>query len=208
VTGDAFQKVDLDPTQRAGVLTQASVLAEKSGPDQSSPILRGVFVREQMFCQPLPLPPASVDAKPPELNPKMTTKERFAAHRKDPSCETCHSLIDAVGFGLEKYDATGAFRSSENGKAIDATGELIDTDVDGKFDGAIELAQKMVASKDVETCMATNWFTFGFGRAAGKVDACTTETLSTAFAASGGDIRQLLLTMVQTDAFFFKGDGQ
>jgi hypothetical protein len=206
VTGDAFRKVDLDPAQRAGVLTHASILAEKSGPDQSSPILRGVFVREQMFCQPLPLPPASVDAKPPDLNPNMTTKERFAAHRTDPSCNSCHRLIDAVGFGLEKYDATGAYRTTENGKTIDAAGELIGTDIDGAFDGAIELSKKLVASKQVETCMAANWFTYGFGREAGPVDACTTETLASTFASTGGDLRQLLLAMVQTDAFFFKGD--
>ena len=61
----AFQKVTLDAAQRAGVLTHASFLAAKSGPDQSSPILRGVFVREQMFCQPLPQPPVTVDANPP-----------------------------------------------------------------------------------------------------------------------------------------------
>jgi Protein of unknown function (DUF1588)/Protein of unknown function (DUF1585)/Protein of unknown function (DUF1592) len=208
VTGDDFQKADLDPAQRAGLLTQASILAEKSGPDQSSPILRGVFVREQMFCQPLPSPPPSVEAKPPELNPNQTTKERFAAHRMDPSCAGCHDLIDNVGFGLENYDATGAYRARENNKPVDSSGELVGTDVDGKFTGAIELSKRLVQSKDVEACMAMHWFHFALGREKTSVDACTAETLVTTFAAGGGDLRQLILATVQSDAFFFKGDRQ
>ncbi len=206
VTGDAFQKVELDPSQRAGVLTHASVLAAKADPNQSSPILRGAFVREQIFCQELPpVPQSLVNAAPPELNDKMTTKERFAQHRNDPSCEGCHKLIDSIGFGFEKYDGTGGFRTTENGKNVDASGELVSTDIDGTFDGAVDLAKKLTASKEVEACMATHWFNFGFGRGKSDVDACTVETLQTTFVKSGGDIRQLLLALVQTDAFFFKG---
>jgi hypothetical protein len=204
-TGTAFTKVMLDPAQRAGVLTQASMLAAKSGPDQSSPILRGVFVREQMFCQPLPQPPADVDANPPELNTTMTTKQRFAAHRNNPSCEGCHRLIDPIGFGFERYDATGTWRTTENGKPIDATGELTGTDVDGPFDGAVALGRKLAESKDVESCVANHWFHFAVGREASDLDRCTVETLTSTFARTGGDLRQLLLATVQTDAFFFKG---
>jgi hypothetical protein len=135
----------------------------------------------------------------------MTTKERFAAHRTDPSCESCHRLIDPVGFGLEKYDATGAWRTTENGRMVDATGELQGTDVDGKFDGAIELSRKLAASKDVERCMAGYWFNFAFGREPTDQDRCTVDTLADSFASSDGDMRHLLSTLVQTDAFFFKG---
>jgi Protein of unknown function (DUF1592)/Protein of unknown function (DUF1588)/Protein of unknown function (DUF1587)/Protein of unknown function (DUF1585)/Protein of unknown function (DUF1595) len=205
VTGDAFQKVNLDGTQRAGILTHAGIMAAKAGPDQSSPILRGVFVREQLFCQELPPPPPTANAEPPMLNNKMTTKERFAAHRNDPSCEGCHKLIDYIGFGFEKYDATGAWRTMESGKVVDATGELVGTDVDGKFDGALEMTKKLTESKAVETCMAKHWFHFGFGRGETEIDACTAETLAANFTKTGGDLRQLLLTLVQTDAFFFKG---
>ena len=204
-TGAAFTKVALDPAQRAGVLTQAGLLAAKSGPDQSSPILRGVFVREQMFCQPLAQPPADVNANPPELNNTMTTKQRFAAHRDNPACESCHKLIDPIGFGFERYDATGAWRTTENGKPVDATGELSGTDVDGPFDGAVALGRKLVDSKDVESCVAKHWFHFAVGREASDLDRCTVETLTGNFARTGGDLRQLLLATVQTDAFFFKG---
>ena len=205
VTGSELRKVNLDPTQRAGVLTQLGLLAAKAGPDQSSPIFRGVFVREQMFCQPLPPPPPEANAEPPALDPKMTTKERFAAHRADPSCASCHNLIDNVGFGLENYDGLGQWRTMENGKPVDASGELIGTDVDSKFTGAIELAKKLVASKSVEACMATHMFHFTFGRDKTDADKCTVETLGRIFGESQGSLRDTLMALVQTDAFFFKG---
>jgi hypothetical protein len=204
-TGDAFTKVMLDPTQRAGVLTQGGLLAAKSGPDQTSPVLRGIFLREQMFCQPLPPPPPEVNAMPPVVDARQTTKERFAAHRKDPACASCHDLIDNLGFGLENYDAIGLYRTTENGKPVDASGSFMGTDVDGPFKGAIELSHKLVASKDVERCMATHWFNFSFGRIQTPDDACTAETLQQQLAGSNGDIRQLLLAVTQSDAFFFKG---
>jgi hypothetical protein len=203
--GDAFEKVALDPTQRAGVLSQGALMAARSGPDQTSPVQRGVFVREQMLCQPLPPPPPEVNAMPPMLNPKMTTKERFAAHRQDPSCASCHDLIDNLGFGFENLDPLGVYRTTENGKPVDAGGRFIGTDVDGPFTGVPEMARKLVQSTQVEGCMVTHWFDYGLGREATPEDACTQQTLGRLFASSGRDVRQLLLALTQSDAFFYKG---
>ena len=205
VSGSELSRASLDPAQRAGVLTQASFLAAKAGPDQSSPIHRGVFVREQILCQPLPPPPPEANAMPPQLDAKMTTKERFAAHRADPACASCHNLIDSIGFGFERYDAMGVWRTTENGKPIDAAGELVGTDVDGPFTGAVELGKRLGASKQVEACLVQQMFNFSFGREKTDADACTVQTLEGAFARSGRDLRALLLQLVQTDAFFFKG---
>ena len=205
VTGTELRKVDLDPAQRAGVLTQLGLLAAKAGPDQSSPIHRGVFVREQMFCQELPPPPATEDIQPPMLDAKMTTRERFAAHRNNPNCASCHNLIDSVGFEFEQYDGLGQWRTMENGKPVDASGELLSTDVDGKFTGAVELGKRLAGSKAVDDCMATHLFRFSFGRERSDADKCTTETLGKAFADSQGSLRAMLTALVQSDAFFFKG---
>jgi hypothetical protein len=112
-------------------------------------------------------------------------------------------LIDNVGFGFEGYDAMGVWRTTENGKPIDARGELIGTDVDGPFTGAVELAGKLVTSPAVHACFARQLFTFGAGRGKTDDDACTVRTLETALARSGGDLRALLMQLVQTDAFFF-----
>ena len=206
ITGDSFQKVDLDAGQRAGMLTQASLLAAKSGPDQSSPILRGVFVREQMFCQPLPQPPTTVDANPPELNPAMTTKERFAAHRKDPSCEGCHDLIDPIGFGFENVRRHGRL-PHDGERQAGGRHRRADRHRRGRSSSTARWSwrKKLVQSKEVEACVASHWFNFALGREPSDADACTTHSLKAAFASSGGDLRQLLLATVQTDAFLFKG---
>jgi hypothetical protein len=203
--GTGFEKVMMDPKQRAGVLTQGSVMAVQSDPDQTSPIHRGVWALEQMLCSPPPPPPQELNAMPPALNPKMTTRERVAAHRTNPSCAACHEIIDNVGMGFENYDALGAYRATENGKPVDAKGYLSGSDVETPFDGAVEMAQRMVVSKDVSSCMVSHWFHYGLGRDPTAQDACTNESLGKAFADSKGDLRQLLLALVQTDAFFFKG---
>ncbi|MGE0790930.1 MAG: DUF1592 domain-containing protein, partial [Sandaracinaceae bacterium] len=107
---DPSSPTPLDPTQRAGLLTQPSFLTAHSHVSQSSPILRGRAIRERFFCQPLRDPPPNVNATEPDPDPTLTTRERFAAHRDNPACASCHMMIDDLGFALERYDAVGAYR--------------------------------------------------------------------------------------------------
>jgi hypothetical protein len=206
VTGD-FQKVAVDPKQRAGFLTQGSLLADNAAENQSSPVARGKFVREQIFCEQLPPPPPAVMAQTPAIDPKLTTAERFARHRTDPSCSSCHQLIDPLGLGFENFDGAGLWRTTENGKPIDAHGEVVGTDIAGTFNGAVELAQKVAGSTQVQACLTTEWFRYGFGREATSADACSTGLLAQSFAGSGGNVRELLLALTQTDAFLYLGKG-
>jgi hypothetical protein len=199
---DPSVPVELDPTQRAGLLTQASVLATHAHADQSSPVHRGVLVREHLLCEPLNPPPPDVDIVPPEPDPDASTRERFEQHRTDPACAGCHALIDPLGFGFEHYDGIGAYRAEEAGKPVDATGQVVGGDApDTTFDGAIELGQMLAASEQVRTCVAQQWFTYGFGRSRGDGDDCSFDEMYAAFAESGHDIRELLLAMVVTDSF-------
>jgi hypothetical protein len=197
---DPAKPFNLDPTQRAGILTQAGVLAVHSHADQASPIRRGKLVRENLFCQPLSPPPPDADITPPEPDPNASTRERFEQHRTDPKCAGCHSLIDPLGFGFENYDGIGAFRSMEAGKAIDASGEIKGTDVDGTFVGATELSKKLAASPQVRACLSQHWFNYALGRTKGDADACSMNAIAEAFSKSN-NIRDLLLTLVTTDAF-------
>jgi hypothetical protein len=98
----------------------------------------------------------------------------------------------------------GLYRTMDKGKPVDAAGALTDTDVDGPFTGAPALARKLGASQMVRDCLALQWFRYGYGRDATPRDACTVGTLDRAFAASGGNLRELLLALVQTDAFLFR----
>jgi hypothetical protein len=196
-----------EDANRAGVLTQPGLMSLLAHPDQSAPVQRGKFVREQLLCQLLPPPPPDVDTTPPDPDVNATTRERFQQHSSDQRCAGCHRLLDTVGFGLEAFDQFGRFRTDEYGIAIDTSGNVVDTgdpDLDGTFDGAIELAGKLAVSPQVEACLATQWFRYGMGRAEQNADLCSLERVKTDFATAGGDFRELLVLLATTDAFRYR----
>jgi hypothetical protein len=205
---DPREPVELDPTQRAGLLTHASILAKNAHANQTSPIHRGVIVREHLLCHPLPLPPDDANDVAPDPSPDSTTRERFEEHTADPVCASCHSMIDPIGFGMENYDAMGAFRTMDGEFPVDASGVLTATDVDGPFEGAVELAHKLADSAIVRACVTDQWFTFAFGRTPSFEDGCTTDLVNEAFAASGYNVRELLVRLVSTDAFRYRSLGE
>jgi hypothetical protein len=198
----SFARTSLDPTQRSGLLTQASLMTTFASPAGSSPIKRGKWVRVRMLCQDLPDPPANV---PPPAPPQagVSTRERFAMHTSDPGCSGCHHLIDGLGFGLEHYDGVGAYRTMDQGVPVDATGEVNTTeDIDGDYDGAPELAARLARSAQVRDCAPTQWLRYAMARRETADDTCSLVALRDAFAASGGDMRELMVALTQTDAFF------
>lgn len=204
-SGAAFERVDLDEAERAGILTQASLLAVHAKPNQSSPVHRGKFVREMLLCQTLPPPPNNIQIKPPEVKPGATTRERFSEHSTNPTCASCHTLMDPIGFGFEHYDGIGQWRDVDQGLPVDATGEVTGTtDADGPFDGAVELAKRLASSEQVRQCVATQWFRFGYGRAELADDRCVMADIQDAFTKSGGNIKELLVTLTLTEAFRFR----
>lgn len=194
----------LDPTKRAGLLTQPAFLVAHSHSNQSSPVLRGRAIRERLFCQPLADPPPDVVATAPELDTQLTTRERVALHKEvGSSCYGCHHLIDGPGFSLEHFDALGRYRELENGLPIDASFELIQTDVDGKLDGAIELADSIASSTEARACYAKQWFRYALGRAEQAEDGCSIARITDALEDDGA-IADLLLALVVSDSFVHK----
>ncbi len=205
--GTEFEQVALDDTQRSGLLTQGLLLAIQAEEHETSPIKRGRLVREQLLCQELPPPPPDLMVEPPDPDPTKTTRERYAQHREDPACEGCHVLIDPIGFGFEHYDHFGRWRDTENDLPVDGSGELsgvVPTDLNGPYYGVPELADRIVASETFEACAVDNWFRYAYGREQGAEDDCTVEVLNEAFQSSDGDIKELLLTLIKTDAFRFR----
>jgi len=185
---------------RRGLLAQPGLLALLAKSDQSDPIHRGVFVREQLLCHHLPEPPNDVDliVRPPE--PGLSTRERFAEHTESDVCAGCHRLIDPLGFGFEEYDGIGRFRSDEDGVAIDASGEVLDGgDASGTFEGLDELSSKLAESSQVRRCYATQWFRFALRRDEHDDDACSLAGVVDRF--GDGDLRELVLGVVTSDAF-------
>jgi hypothetical protein len=142
-----------------------------------------------------------VAAVAPELASGLTTRERFAMHRTAGSaCFGCHRLIDDLGFALEHFDALGRYREREEGKPIDASGQLIATDVDGTLDGARALAKRMAQSDQVQQCYAKQWLRYALGRQEEDADRCTLERVAKQFE-SAGTIRELLIAITTSDAF-------
>jgi hypothetical protein len=205
VSGNEFQRVQLDPERRAGLLSTAGLMATHANLNQSSPVFRGKFVREQLMCNTLPLPPNDLVIEPPDLDPNKTTKEQFEEIGANPSCAGCHSLMNPIGFIFEHYDGIGLWRDEQNGKAIDAVGEVVLTDdIDGTYDGAVELAQALAESEQVRECVASQWFRFGYNRTVTPEDGCSMDELKETFAASGYDIKELLVGLTQTNAFLYR----
>lgn len=203
-TGDALVKVNLDPAQRAGLLTQAGLLSLLAHTDQTSPTKRGKFVRQRLLCTEIPPPPPTVNAVPSSPAPNLTTRERVAEHKTNQTCATCHNTMDPIGLGFEHYDAAGLWRDQESGKPVDASGSVSGADFDGNFDGVPDLAKKLAASDEVRACVSTQWFRFAYGKVEGDGDAPVVQQLSEALKASGGNFQKLLVGLTQTDAFLYR----
>jgi hypothetical protein len=197
----------LPADQRSGILTRAGFLARTAHAVHPSPVRRGVFVLSRLLCVPPAPPPPDVNTAPPdEQDPDQpkTNRERYAKHTAQDSCAACHKAIDGVGFGFENYDALGKWRTMDNGHPVDASGELVSTDVDGPFTGALELSQTLAASEQAHGCVVSQVYRYALGRGTGVSDLCGLDDLRGQFAAASGDIRALLLAVVTSDAFRFR----
>lgn len=187
-----------------GVLTLPALLGVLATAKESSPIYRGKFVREQLLCQELPAPPANVP-KPPDVPPGVSTRAKFKQHEADPACSGCHRLMDPIGFGFENYDAIGRYRTTDNGAPVDASGEILLTrDLDGKFTGIAELAQRLATSAELEECAARQWFRFFLSRFEQDADKCSLQRIVRQLHAAGSDLNTLPLALVGTDAFLYR----
>ena len=199
-----FAPVTMLASQRPGVLTQPGFLAKLAGPNQSSPIRRGVFVYTQLMCQPPQPPPANAAVTPPPLDPTATTRERFSQHSTDPACRGCHSVIDPMGFGFEHYDGMGLWRDTEAGKPVDASGAIVaatDESLKGFFTGAQELAGKLAQSRQVTDCLASQMFRYALGRVEQQEDACSLDGVRATFFAGGGRFTDLEAAIVESASF-------
>jgi hypothetical protein len=201
----AWAKVDLKSDQRAGLLTHAGILAGLAHENRTSFILRGKLVREAILCFDVPPPPAGVDTSEMMISPTATAKERSEMHRRNPSCASCHTAFDPIGFAFEGYDPIGKYRTTDSaGKAIDTEGELVGVSqaLDGKVPNAVALAQKLSTSVEAGECAARMWMRFGLGRSESDKDDAT--SLAAAFKAmkdSGGSIPDMLVAVARSDAF-------
>lgn len=203
VTGDSFQMVNLDSTRRAGLLTQASVLTVTTPGSRNDPVVRGKWLYTKMLCGTVPDPPQNVP-KLPEPVPGQSVRDRLAMHRADPACAGCHTLMDPMGLPFEHFDGVGLWRDTDNGAAIDDSGQIPTTDVAGPFHGALEFGQKLAQSRDVRACYAGRYLTYAFGRTIAAEDGCNRALVESTFEQAQGNIKELMLSVTQTNGFLLR----
>jgi hypothetical protein len=209
--GDSLQRVDLDPAERAGLLTQLGFLAVNAYSNQSSPIHRGAFVQRRVLCATIPDPPPNVPQLP-GLGSAQTTRQEVDLHTAPDACAGCHhALINPVGFGFEGYDAVGRYRTTENGFPIDATGVLAGTAAaaagQASFAGAVEESRLIAAAPEAQSCYARTWVRYALGRAETAGDSCAIATLAANLASDDYRITDLLIDLTRTKAFLYRAPG-
>lgn len=205
--GSTLSLVDLDPSQRAGLLTQPSFLAGHAHPKITSPVLRGVTLLRALLCvEPDPPPPGvdtSITMGTAPSTPK-TTREIYEQHVTDSVCKSCHSMIDPLGMPFESFDAIGRHRSQENGMPVDSSATIEDLLGEGQnaqVSGAVELARSLADSPRVSACVARQWFRFAMGRADALEDTPAIESAHARFEQQQGLLTELLVGIVRSKAF-------
>ncbi len=157
--GSTFQKVSPKSGERAGILTHPYLMATFAYTATSSPIHRGVFLARSVLGRALLPPPEAFTPLPPELHPQLTTRERIDLQTKPHACQTCHGMINPLGFTLENFDAIGRFRDKEKDRPIDTTGSyLTRKGAIVKFTGVRDLAAFLAASDEVQEAFVEQLF--------------------------------------------------
>jgi hypothetical protein len=206
VTGPEHRKVALPRgSERGGLLTQAGILAMTSSPKRTSPTRRGKWILEEILGAPPPHAPPGV----PQLTEGRAAeaaaplRERLARHRTDPDCASCHARMDPIGFALEHFDASGAWRERDGEFAIDASGVLPDGT---KFADAAALRALVRARKnEFVRCFAGKMLVYALGRGLEPDDACTLDDIVAKAERGGYRFGDIVLAIVTSDVFTKRG---
>lgn len=210
---DEWAWVDLDETQRAGMLTRAGFLAVHASQNLTSPIRRGVYLLKEVLCVKLPSPPANVDNTPVEVTggDVKTVREATLQRTGSASCGACHTRINELGFAFEHYDAIGRWQDEEalTGVAVDASADLSKSgsSLQGTVDGALELSRRLATSPEVAACATEKWFQVALRRSPVELDACSVQQIQ-AKTSETHSIRALLLALATSDAFLNVSHGE
>ena len=177
VSGPEFRQVDLSATPRGGVLTQGSILAVSSYATRTSPVLRGKWVLDNLLNAPPPEPPADVpNLDEATIGTSASMRAQLEEHRKNAICASCHRRMDPLGFGLENFDAVGAWRDLEGKFPIDASGQLPDG---RRFTGPEELRKILSEDRDAfARAITSKLLTYGLGRGLERYDYRTVKLIA------------------------------
>jgi hypothetical protein len=200
ISGSQFRKVNLTGTERGGVLTQASVLTVSSYATRTSPVLRGKWILENLLNAPPPPPPADVpNLDEAKIGQSASMREQLEEHRKNTTCASCHSRMDPLGFGLENFNAIGAWRAQDGKFPVDASGTL----PDGRsFKGPRELKSLLKADRDVfAEGLTDKLLTYALGRGLESYDKPTVKKIANRLASENYRFSSLVLEIIKSLPF-------
>jgi hypothetical protein len=202
---------------RMGILTDGSVLAMHAHTTLPSPTLRGRMIRQQILCEEVPDPPASVNnmpIPPPPSTITTTTRAAYLAHVAKGAttggtnvCNSCHQYMDWLGFGFDNYDTTGTYITQENGTAVDSSGQFIPigtTDLSGTFTGTTDMIQQLSSADQVKQCFALEELRYALLRSEVAADACSAQQIYQTFSSNGFNLQKLLIAVVSSNSFMYR----
>jgi len=206
VMGNRFRKVDVTDPNRYGLLGHGSILTLTSTAIRTSPVQRGKYVMEVLLGTPPPPAPPNVPALPEnsELRTahsakQLSVRERMEEHRKNPTCASCHKMMDPIGFALENFDAVGVWRTNDSGLKIDPAGQMFDG---AKLNGPATLRQAILNhSESYLGTFAENLFAYGIGRVTDYNDMPEVRAIVHEAAKNDNRFSSFVLGVVKSPAF-------
>jgi hypothetical protein len=208
IKGNHFRRVKLPAdSPRRGLLGHGSILTVTSYPDRTSPVVRGKWILENLLGVPPPPPPPNVPKleETSDAGGTLTLRERLTAHRENPSCASCHSLMDPLGFALENFNAVGVWRTlDDTGGAVDASGTLPDGTA---FTGVAELRAALESSDLFIRTLTEKLLTYGLGRGVEHYDQPAVRVIVREAAEDDYRFSDLILGVVQSPPFQSRRSG-
>jgi len=186
--------------QRGGLLRHGSILTVTSYATRTSPVIRGAWILDNLQGAPPPPPPPNIPSLDENIiAASLPMRERLAEHRKNPSCASCHNVMDPVGFSLENYDAIGRWRDLEDYKPVDASGGFSDGSI---FSGVEGLEQALLRRPELFAgTVAEKLLVFALGRGVETHDEPALRQIVRGARASDFRFSSLILGVVNSTPF-------
>jgi hypothetical protein len=213
VTGPEQKPVSLNPAQRAGILTLGAFTAGQSDAGEPHPVRRGLLILDKVLCTPIIPPPNFVPPPVKDVAPNISNRKRFEESTlTDVSCSACHGRINNAGFAFENYDAVGGWRDIDAGQPVNASGSFPFASGEVPFKNGVEFSKAIATSQEARDCFTKQFLEYSLRRPVLASEQGSIKAMSEAFAASGYDLKELLVATTKTRAFTHRmplaGEGQ